>query len=135
MSGRFKGVGADLNTVAEAMLSFNRWSKEALPVANSIIAMDVLLGVYLAERKGRQPATFKDLCWDLRYSEQAIRTIVDGLGEAQWVTLEQDKRFRRPISRLRIPPDQGRRSGGRTEATARFAWLGKLRPLATKLES
>src|SRR5216684_1382586 len=104
--GDSKARGADVNTVAEAMLSFNRWSKEALPVANSIMAMDVLLGVYLTERKGRQPAIFKDLCWDLRYSEQAIRTIVDGLRGAQWVTLEQDKRFRRPISRLRIPPDK-----------------------------
>jgi hypothetical protein len=97
-------LGADVNTVAEAILSFNRWSKDTLPVENSI--MDALLGVYLAERKGRQPATFKDLCWDLRYSEEAIRTIVDRLAEVQWVILEQDKRFRLPISRLRIPPDK-----------------------------
>jgi hypothetical protein len=99
-------LGAEVNTVAEAILSFNRWSKDTLPVENSLMAMDVLLGVYLAERKGRQPATFKDLCWDLRCSEEAIRTTVDRLAKAQWVTLEQDKRFRLPISRLRIPPDK-----------------------------
>lgn len=95
-----------MNTVAETILSFNRWSKDTLPVENSIMAMDVLLGLYLAERKGRQPATFKDLCWDLLYSEEAIGTIVDRLAEVQWVILEQDKRFRLPMSRLRIPPDK-----------------------------
>jgi DNA-binding MarR family transcriptional regulator len=70
------------------------------------MAVDVLLGVYLAERRRADPTTFKELCWDLRYSEQAIRTIVDRLGGAGWVVLEHDRRFRRPIARLRIPPDK-----------------------------
>ena len=95
-----------VNTVAVAALAFNRWAKDTLPISNSIMAMDVLLGVYLAERRGREPTTFKELCWDLRHSEQAIRTIVNRLEEARWVVLEQDERFRRSISRLRIPPEK-----------------------------
>ena len=96
----------EVSTVALAALSFNRWAKETLPISNSIMAMDVLLGVYVAERRGRGPTTFKELCWDLRYSEQAIRTIVDRLQDAGWVVLEQDNRFRRAISRLRIPKEK-----------------------------
>jgi len=80
----------EVNAVALAALSFNRWAKETLPISNSIMAMDVLLGVFLAERRGREPTTFKELCWDLRHSEQAIRTIVERLQEAGWVVLEQD---------------------------------------------
>jgi hypothetical protein len=94
----------DLNTVAVATLAFNRWAKDSLPVSNSIMALDVLLGIYLAERRRAEPTTFKELCWDLRHSEQAIRTIVDRLQESGWVLLEQDTRFRRSISRLRIAP-------------------------------
>ena len=59
------------------------------------MAMDVLVGA-------GQPATFKELCRDLRYCELAIRAIVDRLEEAHWVILERDKCLRRPISRLRI---------------------------------
>lgn len=90
--------------VALASLAFNRWAKESLPVSNSIMALDVLLGIYLAERQRSEPTTFKELCWDLRHSEQAIRSIVERLEGSGWVVLEQDTRFRRPISRLRIPP-------------------------------
>lgn len=96
----------ELNGVATATLAFNRWAKESLPVSNSIMALDVLLGIYLAERRRPVPTTFKELCWDLRHSEQAIRTIVDRLHESGWVLLEQDTRFRRSISRLRIAPDR-----------------------------
>jgi hypothetical protein len=94
----------ELNNVAVATLSFNRWAKDSLPVSNSIMALDVLLGIYLAERRRADPTTFKELCWDLRHSEQAIRTIVDRLQDSGWVLLEQDNRFRRSISRLRIAP-------------------------------
>ena len=101
------GVDSDeLNQVAIATLAFNRWAKDSLPVSNSIMAVDVLLGIYLAERRRPDPTTFKELCWDLRHSEQAIRTIVDRLHDSGWVTLEQDTRFRRSISRLRIAPDR-----------------------------
>ncbi|MFZ5784751.1 MAG: MarR family transcriptional regulator [Pseudomonadota bacterium] len=96
----------DLNRVAVAALAFNRWAKDSLPVSNSIMALDVLLGIYLAERRRPDPTTFKELCWDLRHSEQAIRTIVDRLQESGWVQLEQDTRFRRSISRLRIAPQR-----------------------------
>ena len=94
----------DLNQVAKATLTFNRWAKDHLPIANSLMAIDVLLGIYLAEKDRPDPATFKELCWDLRHSEQAIRTIVNRLQEQNWVRLEQDTRFRRSISRLRIEP-------------------------------
>ena len=94
----------ELNKVAVATLAFNRWAKDSLPISNSIMALDVLLGIYLAERRRADPTTFKELCWDLRHSEQAIRTIVDRLQESGWVLLEQDTRFRRAISRLRIAP-------------------------------
>jgi hypothetical protein len=96
----------ELNKVAMASLAFNRWAKDSLPISNSIMALDVLLGIYLAERQRPSPTTFKELCWDLRHSEQAIRTIVDRLQESGWVLLEQDTRFRRPIRRLRIAPDR-----------------------------
>lgn len=96
----------DLNQVAKATLTFNRWAKDHLPIANSLMAIDVLLGIYLAERDRPDPATFKELCWDLRHSEQAIRTIVNRLQEQNWVRLEQDTRFRRSISRLRIEPER-----------------------------
>lgn len=96
----------DLNEVAKATLAFNRWAKDNLPIANSLMAIDVLLGIYLAERDRPDPATFKELCWDLRHSEQAIRTIVNRLQEQGWVRLEQDTRFRRSISRLRIAPER-----------------------------
>ncbi|MBQ69326.1 hypothetical protein CL689_04635 [Candidatus Saccharibacteria bacterium] len=92
--------------VALASLAFNRWAKESLPVSNSIMALDVLLGIYLAERQRPEPTTFKELCWDLRHSEQAIRSIVDRLEGSGWVLLEQDTRFRRPINRLRIAPQR-----------------------------
>ena len=95
-----------LHAVAMAAISFNRWAKNVLPVSNSIMAVDVLLGVYFAERAGKQPTTFKELCWDLRCSEQAIRSIVERLKETHWIVLEQDERFRRSISRLRIPADK-----------------------------
>jgi hypothetical protein len=95
-----------LQAVAMAAITFNRWAKNALPVSNSIMAVDVLLGVYFAERAGRQPTTFKELCWDLRCSEQAIRSIVERLKESRWIVLEQDDRFRRSIARLRIPADK-----------------------------
>ena len=95
-----------MNSVVEAALAFNRWAKDTLPISNSIMAMDVLLGVYLAERRGSSLTTFKELCWDLRYSEQAIRTIVTRLEEAKWIVLEQDESLRRSISRLRIPKEK-----------------------------
>ena len=104
-SGHEFAEGRTVNAVAVAVLAFNRWAKDTLPISNSIMAMDVLLGVYLKEREGREPTTFKELCWDLRYSEQAIRMIVNRLEEASWIVLEQDERFRRSISRLRIPPE------------------------------
>lgn len=94
----------ELDEVAVATLAFSRWAKDSLPISNSIMALNVLLGIYLAEQRRREPATFKELCWDLRHSEQAIRTIVDRLHESGWVLLEQDSRFRRSISRLRIAP-------------------------------
>lgn len=95
-----------LYDVAMATIEFNRWTKKTLPVSNSIMAVDVLLGVYFAERAGKQPTTFKELSWDLRCSEQAIRSIVERLKEGSWIVLEQDDRFSRPISRLRIPADK-----------------------------
>ena len=95
-----------LHNVAMAAISFNRWTKKVLPVSNSIMAVDVLLGVYFAERTGKQPTTFKELSWDLRCSEQAIRSIVERLKENCWIVLEQDDRYRRAISRLRIPADK-----------------------------
>jgi hypothetical protein len=95
-----------LHEVAIAAIAFNRWTKKFLPVSNSIMAVDVLLGVYFAERAGKQPTTFKELSWDLRCSEQAIRSIVERLKESRWIVLEQDDRFRRSISRLRIPADK-----------------------------
>jgi hypothetical protein len=101
------GVGMDsdeLNDVAVATLAFSRWAKDSLPISNSIMALNVLLGIYLAEQRRREPTTFKELCWDLRHSEQAIRTIVDRLNDSGWVLLEQDSRLRRSISRLRIAP-------------------------------
>ena len=73
--------GQDLNQVAKATLTFNRWAKDHLPIANSLMAIDVLLGIYLAEKDRPDLATFKELCWDLRHSEQAIRTIVNRLQE------------------------------------------------------
>ena len=97
-------AGQTINQVARATLAFNRWAKDHLPVANSMMAVDVLIGIFLAERDRAEPATFKELCWDLRHSEQAIRTIVERLRESGWVKLEQDVRFRRSISRLRIEP-------------------------------
>jgi hypothetical protein len=99
-------VEQELGAVALTVLSFNRWAKDTLPVSNSTMAMDVLLGVYLAESRKKEPTTFKELCWDLRHSEQAIRTIVERLQDAGWIILEQDRRFRRPISRLRIPREK-----------------------------
>jgi hypothetical protein len=98
--------GDELQTIVATALAFNRWAKDTLPVSNSMMAVDVLLGIYIVERRRIEPTTFKELCWDLRHSEQAIRTIVDRLQDQGWVTLEQDKRFRRPIARLRIPPDK-----------------------------
>jgi hypothetical protein len=94
----------ELNEVAVATLAFSRWAKDSLPISNSIMALNVLLGIYLAEQRRQEPTTFKELCWDLRHSEQAIRTIVDRLSDSGWVLLEQDSRFRRSISRLRIAP-------------------------------
>jgi hypothetical protein len=89
-----------------AVIAFNPWTKSALPVSNAIMAVDVLLGVYFAERSKQQSTTFKGLCWDLRCSEQAIRSIVERLNESRWIVFEQDDRFRRTISRLRIPADK-----------------------------
>lgn len=89
-----------------ATIAFNRWTKQTLPVSNSIMAVDVLLGVYFAERAGKQPTTFKELSWDLRCSEQAIRSIVERLKASHWIVLEQDDRYSRAISRLRIPADK-----------------------------
>ena len=63
-------------------------------------------GVYFAERSSKQPTAFKGLCWDLRCSEPAIRSIVERLKESRWIVLEQDDRLRRTISRLRIPADK-----------------------------
>lgn len=45
-----------------AAIAFNRWTKSALPVSNAIMAVDVLLGVYFAERSKQQPTTFNGLC-------------------------------------------------------------------------
>ncbi len=96
--------GDDLYEVARAVVSFTRWAKESLPVSNSIMALDVLLGIYLAERDRAQPTTFKELSWDLRHGEQAIRMIANRLEALGWIVLEQDSRFGRSISRLRIAP-------------------------------
>lgn len=71
---------------------------------NPIVALDVLVGIYLAERSGDAAPTFKELCWDLRYSEQAIRTTVERLKKKSWVIVEQDPAERRFVSRLRIEP-------------------------------
>lgn len=89
-----------------AAIAFNRWTKKTLPVSNSIMAVDVLLGVYFAEQAGKQPTTFKELSWDLRCSEQAIRSIVERLKDNRWIVLEQDDRYSRAISRLRIQADK-----------------------------
>ncbi|WP_425069211.1 hypothetical protein [Reyranella sp.] len=89
-----------------AAIAFNRWTKKMLPVSNSIMAVDVLLGVYFAEHAAKQPTTFKELSWDLRCSEQAIRSIVERLRDNRWVVLEQDERYSRAISRLRIQADK-----------------------------
>ena len=96
----------ELDDAARTVLAFTRWAKESLPVSNSIMALDVLLGIYLAERDRPQPTTFKELSWDLRHGEQAIRMIVGRLQELQWIVLEQDSRFGRSISRLRVAPDK-----------------------------
>lgn len=96
--------GDDLYEIARAVVSFTRWAKESLPVSNSIMALDVLLGIYLAERDRAQPTTFKELSWDLRHGEQAIRMIANRLEALGWIVLEQDSRFGRSISRLRIAP-------------------------------
>lgn len=90
--------------LATGLSRLNRWAKEALPVPNPIVALDVLVGIYLAERTGSEAPTFKELCWDLRYSEQAIRTTVDRLKKKSWVIVEQDSAARRFVSRLRIEP-------------------------------
>ena len=90
--------------LATGLSRLNRWAKEALPVPNPIVALDVLVGIYLAERSGTAAPTFKELCWELRYSEQAIRTTVDRLRKKNWVIVEQDSAARRFVSRLRIDP-------------------------------
>lgn len=90
--------------LAAGLSRLNRWAKEVLPVPNPIVALDVLIGIYLAERAGEAAPTFKELCWDLRYSEQAIRTTVDRLKKKSWVIVEQDSAERRFVSRLRIEP-------------------------------
>jgi len=92
--------------VALGAISFNRWTKSALSVSNAIMTLDVLLGVYFAERSNKQPTTFKGPCRDLHCSEQAIRSIVERLKESRWIVLEQDDRLRRTISRLRTPADK-----------------------------
>ena len=90
--------------LATGLSRLNRWAKDVLPVPNPIVALDVLIGIYLAERSGEAAPTFKELCWDLRYSEQAIRTTVDRLKKKSWVIVEQDSAARRFVSRLRIEP-------------------------------
>ena len=92
--------------MALGAISFNRWTKSALSVSNAIMTLDVLLGVYFAERSSKQPTTIKGLCWDLRCSEQAIRSIVERMKESRWIVLEQDDRLCRTISRLCIPADK-----------------------------
>ena len=95
-----------MHSVALGAISFNRWTKSALSVSNAIMTLDVLLGVYFAERSSKQPTTIKGLCWDLRCSEQAIRSIVERMKESRWIVLEQDDRLCRTISRLCIPADK-----------------------------
>ena len=69
--------------MALGAISFNRWTKSALSVSNAIMTLDVLLGVYFAERSSKQPTTIEGLCWDLRCSEQAIRSIVERMKESR----------------------------------------------------
>ncbi len=93
---------AALHRAAGASLAFNRWARDRLRVANSMIALDVLLGIYLSQHRDGHIATFKELGSTLRHSEQAIRNAVDRLKRLGLVSIESDTGYGRAVMRLRL---------------------------------
>lgn len=93
---------AVLHRAARASLAFNRWARDRLSVGNSMIALDVLLGIYLSQDRDGRLATFKELGATMRHSEQAIRNAVDRLKRLGLVSIESDTGYGRAVMRLRL---------------------------------
>lgn len=82
--------------IARQLLVIRSWERKSLPLANSLMAAEILY--LITSRASDDPIRVKDLYLALGYSEARIRQILHALCEGGWLLIErhgQDGRMRR----------------------------------------
>lgn len=73
--------------IARQLLAIRSWERKTLPMANSLMAAEVL---YLITGKATQePIRVKDLHLALGYSEARVRQILHALADGGWLSIDR----------------------------------------------
>lgn len=73
--------------IAFQLLAIRSWERRNLPLANSLMAAEILY--FVTAKAGSEPVRVKDLHLTLGYSEARVRQILHALTDGGWIAIEK----------------------------------------------
>lgn len=73
--------------IAFQLLAIRSWERRNLPLANSLMAAEILY--FVTAKAGSEPVRVKDLHLTLGYSEARVRQILHALSDGGWIAIER----------------------------------------------